>query len=171
MMKTINKHAELYRTELLEKVIPFWLKHSLDKEYGGYFTCLDRAGNVFDSDKFIWLQCRQVWTFAMLYNEVEKKQEWLDFVLQGADFLIKKRRYDNVNSYFYLNSEWRPLIQTYNIISDSFASIAYGQLYKATKQPEHLQIAKDTFFNIIKRQDNPKGKYSNAYPGTRNLQN
>src|SRR5690625_4232023 len=170
MMKTINKYAELYRTELLEKVIPFWLKHSSDEEYGGYFTCLDRAGNVFDSDKFIWLQCRQVWTFAMLYNEVEKKQEWLDFALQGADFLIKKGRDEKGDWYFSLNREGRPLIQPYNIFSDCFAAMAFGQLYKATKHPEHLQIAKDTFFNILKRQDNPKGKYSKAYPGTRNLQ-
>ena len=49
-----------YRDELLQNVIPFWLEKSQDKEYGGYFTCLDRQGNVFDTDKFIWLQGREV---------------------------------------------------------------------------------------------------------------
>ena len=49
-----------YRDELLQNVIPFWLEKSQDKEYGGYFTCLDREGNVFDTDKFIWLQAREV---------------------------------------------------------------------------------------------------------------
>ena len=39
-----------------------------------YFTCLDRQGNVFDTDKFIWLQGREVWMFSMLYNKVEKRQ-------------------------------------------------------------------------------------------------
>ena len=53
-----------------------------DHEFGGYFTCLDREGNVFDTDKFIWLQGREVWLFSMLYNKVEKKQEWLDFTQQ-----------------------------------------------------------------------------------------
>lgn len=48
---------------------------------------LDRQGNVYDTDKFIWLQGRQVWLFSMLYNKVEKKQEWLDCAIQGAEFL------------------------------------------------------------------------------------
>ncbi len=55
------KLSEQYRNELLGNIIPFWMEHSLDEQYGGYFTCLDRTGNVFDADKFIWLQCRQVW--------------------------------------------------------------------------------------------------------------
>ena len=36
--------ANLYRDELLNNVMPFWLEKSQDKEYGGYFTCLDRTG-------------------------------------------------------------------------------------------------------------------------------
>ena len=68
----LKELADLYKSELLQRVVPFWLEKSQDEEYGGYFTCLDRKGNVFDTDKFIWLQCREVWLFAMLYNKVEK---------------------------------------------------------------------------------------------------
>ena len=53
-----QKMAERYRKELYESVLPFWLEHSQDKEYGGYFTCLNRDGSVFDTDKFVWLQGR-----------------------------------------------------------------------------------------------------------------
>ena len=67
-----KKLAEQYKNELLDNVLPFWLEKSLDKEFGGYFTCLDRDGSVFDTDKFIWLQVREVWMFAMLYNKVER---------------------------------------------------------------------------------------------------
>ena len=59
--KNIEK---LYKDELLLNVIPFWLEKSQDLDYGGYFTCLDRRGEVFDTDKFIWLQGRQVWMFS-----------------------------------------------------------------------------------------------------------
>ena len=68
-------YAKIYQENLLNDIIPFWLRHSKDKEFGGYLTCLDSKGEVFDTDKFIWLQCRQVWCFSMLYNRVEKKQE------------------------------------------------------------------------------------------------
>ena len=62
--------AAKYRHELYDNVLPFWLEKSQDLEYGGYFTCLNRDGSVFDTDKFVWLQGREVWTFAMLYNKV-----------------------------------------------------------------------------------------------------
>ncbi|NMC37697.1 MAG: AGE family epimerase/isomerase, partial [Bacteroidales bacterium] len=60
--------AEQYRRELLDNIILFWEKNSVDREHGGFFTCLDREGKVYDTDKFVWLQARQVWMFAFLYN-------------------------------------------------------------------------------------------------------
>lgn len=66
-----KKLAEQYKNELLDNVLPFWLRHSQDFECGGYYTCLDRDGRVFDTDKFIWLQGREIWLFSMLYNKVE----------------------------------------------------------------------------------------------------
>ncbi|RBL93995.1 AGE family epimerase/isomerase [Chitinophaga flava] len=168
---TFHEYATLYQHNLLNDVVPFWLQHSPDKEYGGYFTCLDREGKVFDTDKFIWLQCREVWCFSMLYNKVEKKQEWLDMAIQGAEFLKKHGRDKDGNWYFSLTRTGAPLIAPYNIFSDCFAAMAFGQLYQATGNADYSQIAITTFHNILKRQDNPKGHYSKAMPGTRPLQN
>ena len=160
-----------YRDELLQNVIPFWLEKSQDKEYGGYFTCLDRQGNVFDTDKFIWLQGREVWLFAMLYNRVEKRQEWLDCAIQGAEFLKKYGHDGNLNWYFSLDRQGNPLVEPYNIFSYTFATMAFGQLSIATGNQEYADIAKRTFDIILSKQDNPKGKWSKAYPGTRSLKN
>ena len=165
-----TQYAHQYRDNLLNDVIPFWLNHSKDEQYGGFLTCLDREGKVFDTDKFVWLQFRQVWCFSMLYNQVEKKQEWLDFAIQGAEFMRKYGKDDQGNFYFSLNREGLPLIQPYNIFSDCFASMAFAQLYKATGTEEYGKLAVQTFNNIIRKRDNPKGKYSKAFPGTRDLQ-
>ncbi|MFV0507231.1 MAG: AGE family epimerase/isomerase, partial [Bacteroidales bacterium] len=64
MMKneTLENYINKYQSGLLDDVIPWWMKNSIDKECGGFFTCLDREGKVYDTDKFVWLQCRQVWT-------------------------------------------------------------------------------------------------------------
>jgi N-acylglucosamine 2-epimerase len=160
-----------YRDELLQNVIPFWLEKSQDKEYGGYFTCLDRQGNVFDTDKFIWLQGREVWLFAMLYNRVEKRQEWLDCAIQGAEFLKKYGHDGNLNWYFSLDRQGNPLVEPYNIFSYTFATMAFGQLSIATGNQEYADIAKRTFDIILSKQGNPKGKWNKAYPGTRSLKN
>ena len=164
-----KKLAEQYKSELLEKVIPFWENHSKDGEFGGYFTCLDRHGNVFDTDKFIWLQAREVWMFSSLCNNVEQKPDWLKMAEHGAEFLKKNAKDADGNWYFSLNQQGEPLIQPYNIFSDCFATMAFGQLYKATGNEEYAEIAKTTFHNILKKSDNPKGKYNKAFPGTRPL--
>jgi N-acylglucosamine 2-epimerase len=158
-----------YKNELLNNVIPFWINQSQDKEYGGYFTCLDRQGNVFDTDKFIWLQGRQVWMFSMLYNNVEQRSEWLECAIQGGEFLKKNGHDGNLNWYFSLTREGKPIIEPYNIFSYTFATMAFGQLSKATGNQEYADIAKRTFDIILSKRDNPKGKWNKAFPGTRNL--
>jgi N-acylglucosamine 2-epimerase len=167
----MKHYAELYRNELLENIIPFWLKHSRDEENGGYFTCLDRYGKVFDRDKFMWLQGREVWCFSMLYDKVEKRPEWLDMALHGAKFMEKYGRDAQGNWYFSTTAEGRPLIQPYNIFSDCFAVMAFAALDKIAPNDAYRKIAADTFANILHRQNDWKGKYSKAYPGTRPLKN
>lgn len=158
---------EQYRQALLGDVVPFWIDNSLDKELGGYFTCLDRSGKVYDTDKFVWLQCRQVWLFSMLYNEVEQREEWLDVAQLGAAFLEKHGRDRQGNWYFALTQEGKPLVQPYNIFSDCFAAMAFAQLGKASGNSAYDHIARQTFSNILTRRDNPKGIYNKSYPGTR----
>ena len=168
-MNELAKYAGQYKNELLDLVVPFWLNHSKDPVYGGYFTCLDRKGDVFDTDKFMWLQGRGVWMFSMLYNKVEKKQEWLGMALHGAEFMKKFGRDELGHWYFSMTRDGKPLVQPYNIFSDCFAAMAFSELFKATGDEEHKQIAIQTFRNIQNRQDNPKGIYTKAFPGTRPL--
>lgn len=62
-------------------------------------------------------------------------------------------------------------MEPYNIFSYTFATMAFGQLSIATGNQEYADIAKRTFDIILSKQDNPKGKWSKAYPGTRSLKN
>jgi len=167
----LKELEQQYRSELLDNVIPFWVENSQDTDFGGYFSCLDRKGDVFDTDKFIWLQGREVWMFSMLYNKVEKRQEWLDCAIQGGEFLKKYGHDGNYNWYFSVDREGNPLVEPYNIFSYTFATMAFGQLSLATGNSEYADIAKKTFEIILSKVDNPKGKWNKAYPGTRNLKN
>src|SRR5690606_9445019 len=89
---SLQELRSLYHQQLFDDVLPFWLRHSIDQQSGGYFTSLNRSGAVFDTDKFIWLQSRQVWTFARMYNTVRKEKVWLDTALHGSEFLKKHGR-------------------------------------------------------------------------------
>lgn len=166
-----KKLAEQYKDELLKNVIPFWLENSQDNEFGGYYSCLDRTGKVYDTDKFVWLQGREVWMFAMLYNKVEKRKEWLDCAIQGGEFLNKYGHDGDYNWYFSLTREGKPLVDPYNIFSYTFAAMAFGQLSLATGNKNYERIAKKTFEKILSKVDNPKGKWNKAHDGSRNFKN
>ncbi len=166
-----GNYAQLYKTELLQNILPFWLEKSQDHQNGGFFTCLDRDGNVYDTDKFLWLQGREVWCFSYMYANVEKNAAWLNMAIQGAAFMEKFGRDINGNWYFSLTAAGEPLVQPYNIFSDCFATMAFAALDKASPNETYKKIALNTFDNILSRKDNWKGNYSKVYPGTRNLKN
>lgn len=153
------KYSELYKTTLLNDIIPFWENNSLDPENGGYFSCLDQEGKVFDTDKFMWLQGRQAWTFSMLYNEVEKNPKWLEIAKSGIDFIRKYGMDEEGNLYFSVTKEGEPLVHPYNIFSDCFAAMAFAQYAKATGDEEIRSLAKRTYYNILGKKDSPKGIY------------
>ncbi len=161
--------AKLYQDTLLNNVLPFWEQNSIDWECGGYFTCLDRSGNVYDTDKFIWLQNRQVWTFSMLYNQLEQRSEWLKIAGHGANFLAEHGRDPQGNWYFSLDRSGNPLVQPYNIFSDCFAAMAFSQYALADGEAWAKDVAIQAYQNVLRRKDDPKGKYNKSYPGTRVL--
>ena len=169
MNQEVKNLAQLYRDTLLDNVIPFWSNNSLDRQNGGYFTCIDSSGKVYDTDKFIWLQNRQIWTYSMFYNRLSQQQEWLYIAKHGADFLAKHGRDADGNWYFALNKLGQPLVQPYNIFSDCFAAMAFSQYALASGDESAKEIALQAYNNVLRRQDNPKGKYNKVYPGTRSL--
>jgi N-acylglucosamine 2-epimerase len=168
-MEQFRSLAALYQNTLLNDVIPFWERHSIDWQQGGYFTCLDRAGMVYDTDKFIWLQNRQVWIFSMLYNQLEKRPDWLKIAANGANFLAQHGRDADGNWYFALDRSGNPLVQPYNIFSDCFAAMAFSKYALASGEDWAKDVALQAYNNVLRRQDNPKGKYNKTYPGTRAL--
>ena len=69
-MASLRSMRDQWRTNLFGSVMPFWMRHSIDAEHGGFFTCLDNDGSIYDDTKYTWLQGREVYTLSRLYNEV-----------------------------------------------------------------------------------------------------
>ena len=169
MKKSLDEYKNQYRNALLDNVIPFWQTYSLDRECGGYYSCLDHQGKVYVTDKFVWLQGRQAWMFSSLFNRLQKKPEWLEIARLGIDFLKRNGRDEHGNWYFALTRQGLPVAKPFSIFSDCFAAMAFCQYFLATEDSESRQIALDTYHNIWRRKDNPLGPYSVAIPGVRPL--
>ncbi|HVJ07246.1 MAG TPA: AGE family epimerase/isomerase [Acidisarcina sp.] len=143
-----ESYRERYRNELLGSVVPFWLHHSIDREYGGYFTCLDREGDVYDTRKYIWLQGRAVWTLSKLYNDVERRQEWLEAAAQGVEFLRRHAFDDKGRCYFSLTQDGRPVSFQRKPFGAVFIVAGFLEYSKAVGDPELRHEAIDLFWKI-----------------------
>ena len=144
----IDQYLECYRRDLLDSVIPFWLKHSLDRQMGGYFTCLDRDGSVYDTTKYMWLQGRAVYMFSRLYNELEPRQEFLDAAQLGVDFIRAHGKDSRGRVYFSLTRDGRPYFFQRKPYAGVFYMMGLLENYKATGQKELLDEAVDMFWLV-----------------------
>ncbi len=164
----LEELQKVYRDGLLDDTLPFWLNHAIDREHGGYTAALGRKGNVLDTDKGIWIQGRFAWMLGELYNNVEKRQEWLELANHGIQFL-EKHGFDPEDGrmWFHVTQKGEPLRKRRYAFSESFAAIAYGELAKATQNDEFKTKAEKLFNNFISHNLNPKGvqpKFTDTRP-------
>ena len=143
-----KRYFDIYKDTLDNSVIPFWLKHSPDEEYGGTFCCLDRDGTVYDDKKYVWLMGRSVWMFSKLYNEYEKNEEYLNIAKLGVDFIDKYASDKDGKYYFSLTRDGRPYFFQRKPYSAVFCMLAYLQYGKATASSEYIEKAEKLFWTI-----------------------
>ncbi len=141
----LERFRREYRDGLLEDVIPFWLRHGLDREHGGILTGLGRDGALLDDDKPIWAQGRGAWMFATLYNTVEPREEWLEAALSCLGFLERHGFDDEGRMYFLVTRDGKPLRRRRYAFSEAFASIAYAACARATGKKEYGERAVQLF--------------------------
>jgi len=121
-----------YRGGLLDDVIPFWIRHGLDRESGGIWTALGRRGEVVDTDKSVWFQGRAAWTFATLHNLVGPRIEWLDAALSCGRFLRDRCAGPDGKLNFTVTAGGDPLRMRRYVFSECFAASGYAALRRAT---------------------------------------
>ena len=158
---------EIYRRELFDSVVPFWLSHSLDRKHGGQFNSLDRDGSVFDTDKSMWLQGRALWMFAKLYNEVERRPEWLDAARHIYDFVMRCGFDSDGRMFFAVTADGRPLRKRRYLFTETFAVIGLAEYARAAGDETALQRAIDTYRLVVDCLREPGRLEPKVYPETR----
>ena len=132
----------LFEKELKESCIPFWLTHGVDTEHGGLINCLDRQGQIYSSDKSVWMQGRCAWMFSYIYNHIEKKPEYLTMAKSCLDFAKNHCIDEDGRMFFTVTHDGRPLRKRRYWFSESFYMIANAEYYMATGEECYLSEAK-----------------------------
>lgn len=156
----------------LESSIDFWLKNGIDKVNGGVYTCLDRTGKLYSTDKSVWMQGRCAWTFARLCNVYGVREEWLNASKSCIDFMEKYCINKNANGrmYFTVTADGKPLRQRRYCFSEAFYCIANAEYYAVTGEDENLQRARRAYeliYSLNHGMSDPTGLGSKTITETR----
>lgn len=131
----------------LDSSTKFWLKYGMDDVNGGVYTCIDRYGKIYSTDKSVWMQGRCGWTYAYLCNVYGKRDEWLKASKSCIDFMEKAciNRSAGRRMYFNVTADGKPLRQRRYCFSEGFYAMANAEYYLATGDTACLQNAREAY--------------------------
>ena len=153
-LEDVTRLRQRYETELFERVLPFWERHSPDPA-GGTFNNLDRDGSVYDTTKHVWLMARQAWLFSKLYRAVEPRPEWLAVAASGVEFLREHAVLEGGTCFFHLARDGAPIYRQRKIFSECFVTMALAEHGRAAERPELVAEAEAMLEKIFHWAEDP----------------
>jgi N-acylglucosamine 2-epimerase len=162
--------AAFYHDQLFDDCVPFWFPRAVDREHGGFLHCLDRNGSLVDDDKSVWAQGRMSWMLLTLYQDHQRRPEWLEWAESGLRFL-EERCVDPADGrmYFHVARDGTPLRKRRYAYSESFAAIAFAAHAAATGSERSAARARHWFERFVRWNFEPNDappKFTGARPLT-----
>ena len=138
-MQTMQAYHSWVQEEL-KRSVEFWSQHGIDHENGGVYTCLDKTGKIYSTDKSVWMQGRCAWTYAYLCTNYGKREEWLEISRSCLDFMEAHciNRDAGNRMYFTVTADGHPLRQRRYCFSEAFYAMANAEYYH--NSGEHIRI-------------------------------
>jgi mannobiose 2-epimerase len=125
-------------------ILTYWLKHTIDKERGGFYGRIDQDNKVYpDAPKGAILNGRILWSFSAGYHHSPKK-EYLDAAHRAFDYITKNlfdRKYGGV--YWTVTADGKPLETRKHLYANAFILYGLSEYYRASRNEsaKHEAIA------------------------------
>ena len=134
------------RENLEQGIIPFWLERGIDRQCGGYLTCLDGAGEPLgDTDKYIVTQTRMIWGFSALYEEY-RDERLREAARQGYSFFLRHFwDADNLGWFWKVRRDGACLDAGKVVYGQGFAIYALATYGRVFGNAEAISYAERTF--------------------------
>lgn len=142
-----DKFLEEVQNHLRDELLPFWLTHGVDKEYGGFLTYLDKNGNpTGETVKTHLCQTRCIYTYSSIHRAGIGKGEFLQIAKQGVDFLIDHFWDDDLAGWYWTaQQDGTPLNKSKLTYGHSFAIYALSEYGMASGDHRGIEWAVKTY--------------------------
>ena len=144
----LTEWRDSYKNDLLNDIMPFWMRNGLDRVNGGVYTCLDRDGSLIDTTKSVWFQGRFAFVCSFAYNNVDKNPEWLQAAKSTIEFIENHCIDTDGRMFFEVTADGRPLRKRRYVFSETFAAIAMAEYSKASGDENYARKALKLFNDI-----------------------
>lgn len=141
-IKLIKQFREKVENNLFENIIPFWLRHSVDVENGGFYG---RISNDLIIDtmapKSLILISRILWSFSALY-QFRPAQQYLDLASRAYDYLQDKFLDKEHGGYYWLvDHKGKAIEDMKKIYGQAFVIYSFCEYYTASGDKSALDNA------------------------------
>ncbi len=134
--KSLGEYAAEMKTQLVQKVLPYWYDTAIDHKNGGYVLSDDAAKQATPAaEKQLVTQTRMIWGFshAHLKGLSDTKRNYLKAAELGYRFL-QEHFLDKENGGYYWTTDLagKPLDQRKIVYGESFAIYGLVEYYRAS---------------------------------------
>lgn len=153
---------DFYIDHLKKSLLPFWFRHGIDAEYGGYHTCFENVGTKrMSTDKYAWSQGRMVFALAHLSQmdifTSEEQENMLALSKSGADFLMQHVLMENGHCAFLMERDGTHKLSgpdvpmDASVYADCFVILGLSSYAIAAKDEAAYRFAADLYKNVVER--------------------
>jgi N-acylglucosamine 2-epimerase len=158
-LERIDELIAVYRDGLLKDTLPFWLRHAVDKEHGGFMFSVDRDGTRLDTDKGMWQHGRFTWLLATLDRELHGTEHWqpawLETAKHGIDFMRAHGFDDDGRMFFQVTRDGKPLRKRRYVFTEAFGAISFAAYARASGDQRAADEARALFRLMIEYNTSP----------------
>ena len=165
--KRLRSLRDFYKSQLLDECLPFWTAHGPDREFGGFLTCVDREGALYDTDKSVWFQGRALWTFSRMCIAYGERPEWREAADLSRRFMLEHCFDTDGRMFFKVTRDGRPLQKRRYMFSESFAVVGSAEYSRAFQCPDALDDARRVYAMMLDLYDHPEKTVPKIDPRTR----
>jgi mannobiose 2-epimerase len=132
--------------ELTGNILPFWMRHVVDRANGGFYGAVTNDLQVRDDVPRSAILCARIlWTYAMAYRRLGA-EEYLSMARWAYDYLTGvfwDRAYGGL--YWQVDRAGKPVSERKHHYAQAFGIYGLSEYYRATQEPQSLALAQRLF--------------------------
>ncbi|MDE2492290.1 MAG: AGE family epimerase/isomerase [Alphaproteobacteria bacterium] len=145
---TTETWTDQFRNELVGNILPFWMRHTVDHENGGFYGLVDTDGNIDkEAPRAAVINARILWTFSAASRLIGPGyRETADWAFTYITQAFWDRKFGGL--VWMLDRRGEPVSAHKQIYAQAFGIYALAEYFRTTGNAASLDFAKRLFWLI-----------------------